>query len=531
MRAILLLFIYFLFFIPLYSQPSEEIRVRIELIDRYKSLQFEGIPVITKESLKEFYNSRLFEPAWKDKAHITELLIALSKADEEGLNPSDYFYNELQALISQSYNPEQINPELDILLTQSFLMYGSHLLHGKVDPVSLDPYWRIKKKEKNIVKLLSEALEEDNIRAALMELNPDFPAYIRLKDYLRQFTRLSAEGIDWQHISKGTTLKPGMVDDRILLIKNRLAALGDLSGSMVSEDSLYNESLLSAVQQFQARHGLTADGAIGDKTMAALNISLEERIRKVIINMERCRWLPEDLGENYIIVNIAAFYLRYFKNKQLIKEMDVVVGKPYRQTPVFSATMTYLVFNPYWFIPPTILREDMLPALRKDPNYLDKMNIKVVQGGAFGEVVPSATIDWKEMKASSFPYTLRQEPGNNNALGMVKFMFPNEFNVYLHDTNKRELFQQEARDLSSGCIRVSQPKVLAQEILGDEWSEERINKIIAKEKNYTVKIKDPVLVHLEYWTVFTDSAGKIHFRRDIYERDGKVWAALKKDPV
>ncbi|MGK7390407.1 MAG: L,D-transpeptidase family protein [Candidatus Cyclobacteriaceae bacterium M2_1C_046] len=527
MFRILFVIILFCLSFHSYAQLSEEIRIRIELIDKYPNPQIENIPIIAKNSIKEFYNNRLFEPAWENRNLVDELLLEISKANENGLNPDDYFFKEIQQL-QRTINREGTSPDLDILLTQSFLMYANHLVHGKVDPVSLDPYWKIKKKEKNIVEVLSKALQENTIQATLRNLNPDFKTYIRLKDYLRHHQQSAEKVTEWIKISTGPVIKADLQDERIPLIRERVVILGDLQVREITKDSIYDRDLERAVKKFQARHGLKADGAIGERTITALNIPIEERIQKVIINMERCRWLPEDLGQNYILVNIANFNLRYVKNKELIKEMDVVVGKRYRQTPVFSSIMTYLVLNPYWFVPPTILREDMIPAVRKDPKYLDKMNIKVVKG-AFGEVVPSSSIDWKEVKASAFPYTLRQEPGPNNALGVVKFMFPNEFNVYLHDTNKKELFQQEDRDLSSGCIRVSEPLELAHLILkgqGD-WSMDKIKNSIALQKNFTVRINDPVTVHLEYWTCFADTAGIINFRKDIYDRDQKVWQALK----
>lgn len=529
------LFISILFFFHFhssFSQPSEEIRLRIEMLDRYENLLIEGIPIITKKSVKEFYYNRLFEPAWNDQTEIVELLSSISKANEEGLNPNDYFSNELLKLYNNSIaNTGEVTPDLDILFTQAFLMYGSHLLHGKVDPVSIDAHWTIIRKDRNILSVLEKALEENSIKNSLSDLNPNFRTYIRLKDYLRQYYSISEKATGTAKIPAGAAIHHNTKDDRIQLIRQHLILLGDLSSNDISKDSVYDASLERAMKKFQARHGLKPDGVIGERSIVALNISVEERIKKVIINMERCRWLPEDLGQNYILVNIAAFNLSYVKNKELIQEMDVIVGKRYRQTPVFTSTMTYMVFNPYWFVPPTILREDMIPAVRKDPNYLDKMNIKVVKS-AFGEVIPSTSIDWKEVKSSSFPYTLRQEPGPNNALGVVKFMFPNEFNVYLHDTNKRELFKNEDKDVSSGCIRVSKPEELALTILSShgEWSIEKIQNIIATQKNHTVRIKEPVTVHLQYWTTFTDNAGIINFRRDIYDRDQKVWNALIASP-
>jgi murein L,D-transpeptidase YcbB/YkuD len=508
----------------LLSQPSEEIRQRIEWIERNDDLIIEGVPVLAKNSVKEFYYDRIFEPAWTRES-AAELLSVISKADSEGLRAEDYFYNNLKRLLQKQVE-KKVNPaDVDILLTQAFLLYGSHLLHGKVDPHIFDALWKVKKEEKNLVLILKEAIADSKVKYTLENLAPKLQIYMRLKEYLQQYRQMQ-DNYNFSSLPIGKTIDPDTKDDRIPQIRQRLLIYGDLRNKEVQEEIVYEEALVFAVKQFQQRYGLSPDGKIGPNTISALNISLEEKIKKVLINMERCRWVNQDLGQKYILVNIPAFQLRYVVRKEPVIFMDVVVGKRYRQTPVFSSTMTYMVFNPYWFVPPTILRQDIIPAVKKNPEHLDNLNIKVLSGGS--KIIPSSEIDWKEISATSFPYTLRQDPGPNNVLGVVKFMFPNEYHVYLHDTNNRDVFIKQDRDLSSGCIRVSQPLELARLILSgqDDWSMEKIEEVISKKQNYTVKIKEPVTVHLQYWTAFTDNNGLINFRRDIYERDEKVWKAL-----
>jgi murein L,D-transpeptidase YcbB/YkuD len=268
------------------------------------------------------------------------------------------------------------------------------------------------------------------------------------------------------------------------------------------------------------------DGVVGKETLNALNISVDARISSIVINLERCRWLPRYLGDQYIMVNLPAFELEVVSNSVLQYDMIVAVGKPYRKTPVFSSTMTYMVFNPYWIVPPSILYQDMIPAQIKNMNHLKSLNIKVID--ASGTAIDPVTIPWENYQKSGFPYTMRQEPGKHNALGEVKFIFPNKFNIYMHDTNHRELFARSDRALSSGCIRLSKPMELANLILADDkkWTSDKISNILKSDQNYTVVLSKPYQVHLQYWTAFVDENALLNFRKDIYDRDLAVGKSL-----
>lgn len=290
----------------------------------------------------------------------------------------------------------------------------------------------------------------------------------------------------------------------------------------------FSVALENSVKQFQRRHGLEADGVVGSVTLAALNVPVEIRIQQLEWNLERWRWLPADLGERYLLVNVAGFYMQAVEGDHVVLEMDVIVGRPYRRTPVFSDRMTYLVLSPYWHVPHSLAVQDKLPAIKKDANYLSRGGYTVLQGwGSDERVIDPQTIDWSALSRQNFPYRLRQDPGPNHALGMVKFMFPNRFNVYLHDSPQRELFSRAERSYSSGCIRLSRPLDLVSYLLRDQpaWTPATIERAARQKNEQTVQLRQAIPIHLQYWTAW--SVGEeIHFRRDIYERDQRLAVAL-----
>lgn len=504
------------------TQSSNEIRRIIEL----KQYNIDGELMFCKKTLPEFYYDRAFEPAWVNDDNISELIAQIKQAENDGLNAADYHYEYLKTNYS---GPGSMTPQMDLLLTDAYLLFASHLISGKVDPVTLNAEWHVTRKDADIKQLLKDALDNIEIARTLNSLKPKYKTYVRLKSALKTYRDIKASG-GWPHVPEGKSIKPKTTDPRIPLIRKRLITTGLLTQKESADSLLYDEDLESAVKVFQRRHGLAADGVIGNATLNMMNEPVDKRIQQIILNMERCRWLPLDMGAHYIAVNIANYELEVVKNNQVQLEMEVVVGKPYRKTPVFSKKLMYIVFNPYWTIPPTILYNDIIPATKKSLKYLSKNNIRVIQGNT--EIDPSS-IDWTNVKPGNFPYQLRQDPGPNNALGVVKFMFPNPFNVYMHDTNHRELFSQTDRALSSGCIRLSRPLDLAIYLLKDHpagWTEDRIKKVIDKEKNYTVMLAEEIKVHILYWTAFVDENGLMNFRKDVYDRDEILRRALQKSP-
>ncbi|UII27234.1 L,D-transpeptidase family protein [Fulvivirga maritima] len=511
-----------LFALPV--EPSEEIRRWIE----GKSFKIDDQPIFCKKSIPDFYMDRGFEPAWDNDDSIAELIEQIKLVHEDGLNPEDY---HLSYFLKHVEGANSVTPLIDIMLTDAYFLLTSHLLIGKVNATSIDPEWKSSTKEIDLKQTLTHALAEVEVAKTINNVKPKYETYLRLKQALAEYEQMKTKGT-WPLINPGETLKPGDKDDRILQLRARLAFTSYYEPPIAPDSTLkiYDEALAVSVKEFQKRNGLATDGAIGKGTLGALNETLESKIKKITVNLERCRWLPTDLGKEHIIVNIANYELHAVKDGKTMLTMNVVVGKPYRKTPVFSEKLRYLVFNPYWTVPPTILSQDILPAVRKNRNYLNYLNIKVVSGET---IIDPATINWASTTASNFPYQLRQDPGPNNALGIVKFIFPNPYNVYMHDTNHRELFANTDRALSSGCIRLSRPKEMAVYILNngnDAWDENRVDNILKTSKNYTVMIKRDIMIHLLYWTAFVDDNGIVNFRTDIYNRDDAVWKALTQDP-
>jgi murein L,D-transpeptidase YcbB/YkuD len=332
--------------------------------------------------------------------------------------------------------------------------------------------------------------------------------------------------VDWEPIDEGNTLHSGDRDQRIIQIRRRLDPTGDVNLSTENEP-LYDDQLVQIVKGFQKKYRLKEDGIIGRKTLAALNITPQEKLNAIILNMARWRWHKHELGRRYIMINIANYDLKAVEDDREILMMAVIVGKFQHQTPVFSHRVQYVDFNPFWNIPPSIARNEELPELRKDPFYLVNRKVLLFSNWqADGVELDSSAIDWETVSPREMSrYKLRQDPGPWNALGPVKLVFPNKYDVYIHGTPAQELFEHNVRNFSHGCIRASQPLALVKFALSEEeqdWSMEKIQEIIALGKRKVVKISTPLPVHITYQTVWVDNHGKIHFNNDNYGRDKKI---------
>ncbi|GIX48544.1 MAG: murein L,D-transpeptidase [Candidatus Tectimicrobiota bacterium] len=511
----------------------ERLRSRIEAAGESLPLRVGSTPLYATVVLPRFYERRGYWPAWSSAEGLLpraeELVAAIRDAEREGLDPGAYHLRQLEALLAAARQHPQpaLLTDLDLLLTDAFLTYGAHLLAGKVDPVRLDPEWHANRREADLAAVLQRALETDTISASLQALLPAHPGYAWLRAALARYRALAAAG-GWPHVSTGPALRRGDAGPRVAALRRRLAATGDLP-STAGAGGDFDAALEEAVRRFQRRHGLEADGIVGAATLAALNVPAPQRVRQIALNLERWRWLPAHLGRRYVLVNIASFELEVVEEGRRVLHMRVVVGRDYRRTPVFSSTMTYLVLNPSWHVPPRIAVQDLLPLIQKDPTYLTRQGIRVLQGwGAETRELDPQRIDWSRVTAQRFPYRLRQDPGPQNALGRVKFMFPNPFNVYLHDTPARELFAKSERTFSSGCIRLEKALELAFYLLKDhpKWNRDTILEALARGKEQTVVLPQPIPVHLLYWTAWAEADGTVHFRRDIYGRDARLARAL-----
>ncbi len=528
------------------SVAEEQLRIRIEAIQD----EADGATLVGETRLgaasavARYYHQAAFKLAWTrptgPTGRIDSLLARLRAADQDGLRPVDYHVTAIDSLLRRLRAQSDAGPvapsrlvDLELLCTDAFLLYGLHLLTGRVAPKTTTPSWTLEGRRADLVEHLDRALTESSIRPVLASLRPPHPEYDALRGALARYRRIADAG-GWPTLPDGPTLKTGTQHPQVPLLRRRLQVTGDLSGAAPGEDSLaFDARLHDAVSRFQTRHGLEVDGVVGPATRTALNVPAEQRIEQIKVNLERWRWLPATLGALHVRVNIAGFELRVVENGTDRLRMRVVTGQAYRQTPVFSDQISYLVFNPYWHVPHSIAVKDKLPEFRRDPTRASAQGFEVLRGwGADATPIDPSTIDWERLSASNFPYRLRQRPGPQNALGQVKFMFPNPHSVYLHDTPARALFRRAERSFSSGCIRVEHPVDLAATLLrhNEGWSRERIQKVMTGNTEQTVLLTQKVPVHLLYLTVQAAPDQPVHFRRDVYDRDGAVATALAAPP-
>jgi L,D-transpeptidase YcbB len=534
------------------ADVSQLLRNRLEAAAATGRLTAAGAPIYSRLALPSFYLERGHALAWLDAGETAttaarELVAVLREAYRDGLEPSDYHLAEIDSLLAADPAPDAMHHhrvDLDLLLTDAFVTYGSHLLQGRVDPERLNAEWLANRRGADLAAALRDALAGDGVRETLAGLRPARLEYRHLCGALARLREIEAQG-GWQAIPAGPTLRVGDQGPRVALLRQRLRASvdyatvaevvnGDADGGPVAVDDHFTEALASAVKHAQWRHGLTVDGIVGPETLAELNVPLASRISQVRVNQERWRWLPQDLGRRHIRVNVAGFVTELWQDDQVVLELLSVVGTQYRQTPSFSGRLTYLVFSPMWHVPPGIAVRDQLPRIQRDPvGYLAGQRMTLLEI-ATNQPVDPAEVDWEALADHDFNrlYRLRQEPGPHNALGAVKFMFPNRYNVYIHDTPARDLFLRDKRDFSSGCIRIERPLELAESLLRDDprWPRAAIEAAAQLGRETTVVLREPVPVHLLWWTAWADVEGRIHFRRDIYRRDGQVWAGLQEPP-
>jgi murein L,D-transpeptidase YcbB/YkuD len=521
----------------------EAIRDRVEALAAGQAVEAGGEPLHAVHALPALYTARGFEPVWLDDDRATAALLdELEGAEAQGLVADHYHATLLRDLVAKLATRERragddeeagLLADLELALSDAFLLYGSHVVSGRVDPESFDPEWIAVRREVDLVVALERAVEA-GVAQVLRELEPDAPEYRRLIDALARYRRLAAAG-GWSAIGEGELLSlEELRSERVLALRRRLAVTGDLGPTSPAISSeTFDAELDLAVRAFQQRHGLEPDGKVGVKTLAELDVPVTERVSQLERNLERWRWLPQSLGEHHVRVNVPGYSLEEWRAGVPTLEMKVIAGRVYRRTPVFSGELSYLVLNPSWEVPPSLAVRDKLPLIREDVTFLERLGFEVLQGwGSDETTVDPATVDWSALGPGSFPYRLRQRPGQLNALGKVKFMFPNRFNVYLHDTPERGLFARAQRDFSSGCIRIERPLELAWNLLEglDGWSPERLERVLASGASQTVVLAEPVPVHVLYFTAWASEDGRVHFRRDLYGRDVRLAAALASAP-
>ncbi|MCC5871312.1 MAG: L,D-transpeptidase family protein [Gammaproteobacteria bacterium] len=527
---------------PVASDPvTEFLRHRLETLGSPGELEAGGEILLATELLLELYEARAYTTLWLQDRQPVQAALALPEAirnaRNEGLRPEDYHLEALERALTRVMSADgefeaRLFVDLELLATDAFLTLARHFADGKVDPLAIDTRWFVPATDTSLLPHLDAALTAENVsvQAALDDLLPTHPAYAALRERLA-LQRALRDTESWTIVDAGPALRRGDSGVRVNALARRLAELGDIETAWAEGDR-FDAVIEAGVLRFQRRHGLEADGVVGAQTLGALNVSPAARINQLKVNMERWRWLPRDLGPEYVLVNIASFQMSVHADSEEVLRQPVVVGRPFRMTPVFSHRMTYLVLNPSWEVPTRLAAQDQLPLIRRDAGYLEQMGFTVLRGwGANETEVDPSTVDWMAVNPRAFPFRLRQRPGPLNALGQVKFMFPNAHNVYLHDTPARGAFAAADRALSSGCIRLSDPMALVDWLLVQRGptatlSPERISSILESGQETTVRLRRPMPVHLLYWTAWVEDDQQVHYTRDVYQRDGAVLDAL-----
>ena len=507
----------------------EALKSRVEALRKTSRLEVRGSRIASVIVLPQFYERRGFRRAWEPRT-IDQLVRAISDAEADGLDPNDYhqqLLDRLRAEVAATRQPAAaLLADYDLLLTDALIRLGYHLMFGKVDPERIDPNWNMSRQLHGFepAVVIQRELDAGDVYEALEREKPSHPFYTGLKRELARYRQIQAAG-GWAGLPSGPALRVGADDPRMPTLRRRLQATGDLAKGPNDNSTRYDSALAASVRNFQARIGADDDGVLGEGTRSALNVPVAERIRQIRLNLERGRWVLHDLDSTFVVVNIAGYSVAYVRGGQTVWRSRAVVGLPYRSTPVFRDSIRYLDFNPTWTVPPGILARDMLPRLKRGGVRALPEGMRVLNRS--GRVVDASGINWSKYSAKSFPYVLRQDPGPANALGRVKFMFPNKYLVYLHDTPGRELFDESARAFSSGCIRIQRPFELADLLLADRnWNSDSTARTLATRRTRTVRLRRPVPVLLLYWTAWVDDQSRVNFRPDIYGRDARLARAL-----
>ncbi len=461
-------------------------------------------------------------------ARADAVLAFLARAYEDGLDPHDY---AIEPLARRLAGPERMDDDTELLFTHALLEYVRDMKTGRVAPRNFDPNLYVAPPAVDLTVLYESIVSAPHPVARVAALAPAHPEYRRLRRALAEYRQIRDRG-GFTPVPAGPSLRQGDQDERVADLRQRLTEEGYLAAST---ETTYTASVQAAVGRFQANHGLEVDGIAGRRTLAAMNESVDEHIRMLILNLERWRWLPDDLGRRHVRVNIADFSVRAMEGSREVGRAKAIVGKPARMTPVFSSVITQVLFQPYWYVPERIAREDILPQLQRNPAFLAAERFTVFRREGARLVRVDEPIDWGALTATKpFPYVLRQDTGPRNALGPIKFDIVNDWDIYMHGTPAQHLFASTERAYSSGCIRLETPLDLAHFIFEHDPSvdRERIDALYyqaAREPQgppVIVPLSEPIPVHILYWTAWADEAGDVHFVGDVYGRDRLLAKAL-----
>jgi len=507
------------------------IKAKVEQIGSAQGLHEADHTIASVTVLSELYKRKNFQLLWQKSIDIQDLLNEIEAIKKDGLDPDDYHFELLHSLHKRRSNSGASDPDLlvnfDLFLTDGLIRLFYHLTRGKLDPEILHPQWNLTGhiNGHHPVDTIEKLIDTGELIQTIRGLKPQGFLYQRLKAGLKEYIGIQTAG-GWHHVPEGPILRLGDTDPRVPALRRRLAITGDQEDD-TSESEFYDDQLEKAVVRFQYRHRLATDGVVGKNTLAALNVPVAARIDQIRANLERARWVQYKPTGSFLLVDIAGYRAFFYRNNKVLWSSRIQVGNPVRRTPVFRSEIEHLVINPTWTVPSTILHQDIIPAVKNNPDYLKKRSLEIIDNS--DNVIDLDRINWSKYANRRFPYKLRQNPGPRNPLGQLKFVFPNSHQVTMHDTPSKWLFMRQDRTFSSGCIRVEQPFELAQILLNnpETWNQESIKTAVDSSKTMLINLPEPVPVLLLYWTAGVGQNGEIHFKRDPYNRDRAVLEGLK----
>jgi murein L,D-transpeptidase YcbB/YkuD len=494
----LLMTIVLLFFITPFGEVQETTPIQQKLLQKKVGNE----PLYEMEELSRFYERRTGKINWTPE-QANEMIQAIERAKTRGLNPDNYHSKAIQV-----YDEPLKTIDQDLLLSDAFLLLAHHLRNGKVKPPAS---WKRKRPSVDAVDLLDRALSSNKISTLLYSVEPQNLQYQITLEALRNYREIVSAG-GWDQLPNGPKLSKGSIGPTVAALRRRLVVSGEYYGKAI-EDTVFDDLLDQAVRRFQQSHGLTTDGIVGRSTLTELNVPIQKRIQQIEVNLERMRWISDDLGDRHIRINIPAFELTAFINENAWLKMRVIVGKADWRSPVFlNSEITYLETNPYWYVPAVIAEKEIWPKVAKNKNYLSKNRLKIIRRADGGTM-------------------LRQTPGPQNSLGRIKIHFENNFDCYLHDTPGKDLFEKMDRAFSHGCIRLENALRLSDFLLiGDsEWDGQKLLDAINNDLQKKIYLTEPVPISIVYLTTWLDDSGVLQFRKDLYQIDGLLERQLHQN--
>jgi murein L,D-transpeptidase YcbB/YkuD len=515
---------------PASSEVAKEIEGRLSTLRESRS-EVAGERLLERKAVVAFYESRRSRPVW-ERRHADQIVAAIRGVAADGLSPEHYHLAAIEKLLEDQ--PESrtaaAQAELDLLLTDAVAAVADHVRYGKVRPSALNPTWNVDPRDDAppLERRLAEiAAAAPSVGRAIEGQRPDHFVYQGLVEALERTRKIDADG-GWPTVPAGRAIKPRSRDPRIPRIRARLAVTGELEGS-ARDSTVYDENLRRAVVLFKARHRLDSTATIDAATVAAMNVSAAARVGQIRANLERARWVLHGLADDFMLVNLPAFKAYRIRGGRNVWESRTQIGDEAMQTPTFRATLRTVVLNPDWTVPRSIIVEEIAPDMSSGKDAVAAQGLVITDPE--GNPISPASIDWGSVTGESFPYDLKQPPGPRNALGRVKFLFPNRYSIYLHDTPSQQLFNSTRRTFSHGCIRLQNALDLAELLLRDQgWDKKRIDEVLASGETRNIALEPPVPILIVYWTVSVGASGEIRHGEDIYRLDPRLLAALDSAP-